>query len=111
MKTFTHKLVAVAVGTAGMLLFTAPAAFAGGGYGSQPGFSVSNANTVCAGHGSFGAFGNSGDVVHDFGINNLGSNGAPGAANWQNPGTGGGTTGGNNSSLCGNGASPPPFTP
>ena len=51
------------------------------------------------------------DVVHDFGKNNPGTNGRPGASNWQHPGAGGGTTGGNNSSLCGNGAAPPPFTP
>jgi hypothetical protein len=63
-------------------------------YGTQPGFGVANGNTICAGHGAFGAFGAHGDVVHDFGINNLGSNGAPGADGTQ--------TGINNSSLCGN---------
>jgi hypothetical protein len=29
---------------------------AGSGYGSQPGFGVSNSQTICAGHGAFGAF-------------------------------------------------------
>ena len=69
-------------------------ATAGATYGTQPGFSVANGNTVCAGHGAFGAFGANGDVAHDFGINNPGSNGAPGADGTQ--------TGINNSSLCGN---------
>jgi len=64
-------------------------------YGTQPGFGVANANTPCAGHGAFGAFGANGDVTHDFGINNPGSDGAPGADGQQ--------TGINNSSLCGNG--------
>lgn len=63
-------------------------------YGTQPGFTVSNDNTICAGHGSFGAFGQHGDVAHDFGVNNLGSNNKPGAD--------GQATGANNSSLCGN---------
>ena len=62
-------------------------------YGTQPGFGVANGNTPCAGHGAFGAFGAHGDVVHDFGINNLGSDNAPGADGTQ--------TGINNSSLCG----------
>jgi hypothetical protein len=60
-------------------------------YGQQPGFDVANSNTICAGHGAFGA---NGDVTHDFGVNYLGSNEAPGADGTQ--------TGINNSSLCGN---------
>ncbi len=64
------------------------------GYGSQPGYSVSASHTVCQGHGAFGAFGAKGDVVHDFGVNNPGSNGVPGAN--------GQATGDNNSNLCGN---------
>jgi hypothetical protein len=63
-------------------------------YGQQPGFDVATSNTICAGHGAFGAFGANGDVTHDFGVNNLGSNDAPGADGTQ--------TGINNSSLCGN---------
>jgi hypothetical protein len=55
---------------------------------------VATSNTICAGHGAFGAFGANGDVTHDFGVNNLGSNDAPGADGTQ--------TGINNSSLCGN---------
>jgi hypothetical protein len=64
-------------------------------YGTQPGYAKANANTVCAGHGAFGAFGAHGDVVHDFGVNNLGSNDKPGAD--------GQATGDANSALCGNG--------
>ena len=106
------KTIFVVLATAGFSLVPATAAFAGDGYGTQPGYDKAQENSNgCAGHGSFGAFGDSGDGPHDFGVNNLGSNGEPGAANWQSPGTGGGTTGGNNSNLCGNGAEPPPFTP
>ena len=106
-----RKIIVGSVAVIGLLFLPATSAFAGGGYGSQPGFDVANGNTVCAGHGSFGAFGASGDIVHDFGINNLGSNGQPGASNWQHPSDSGATTGGNNSGLCGNGATPAPFTP
>ena len=60
-------------------------AFAGTGgladYGTQPGFSVSNDHTSCAGHGAFGYVGKD--------YNEAG--GADGAA-----------TGANNSGLCGN---------
>ena len=62
-------------------------------YGQQPGFDVSNSHTICAGHGAFGAFGTNGEAPHDFGVNNLGSNDAPGADGRQ--------TGLNNSTLCG----------
>jgi hypothetical protein len=54
---------------------------AGSEYGTQPGFTVANANTVCAGHGAFGYFGKD---------HNL----AGGANGYQ--------TGLNNSGLCGN---------
>jgi len=46
-----------------------------------------------AASGAFGAFGTFG-YIHDFGINNLGSNGEPGANGYQ--------TGLNNSGVCGN---------
>jgi hypothetical protein len=107
-----RKAMLVTLAAAGLSVIPAGTAFAGDGYGSQPGFdnAIENSNG-CAGHGAFGAFGDSGDVTHDFGQNNPGTNGRPGASNWQHPGAGGGTTGGNNSNLCGNGASPPPFTP
>jgi hypothetical protein len=62
-------------------------------YGDQPGFTVAQGQTACSGAGAFGAFGANGDV-HDFGINNPGSNNAPGADGTQ--------TGLNNSTLCGN---------
>lgn len=88
------KKLATMFAVASLALVGATAALAGGGYGSQPGFEVANANTVCAGHGAFGAFGTFGDVTHDFGINNPGSNGVPGADGTQ--------TGINNSTLCGN---------
>jgi hypothetical protein len=53
----------------------------GSGYGTQPGFAQANANTPCAGHGSFGAFGKD-------------NNFAGGAS--------GDRTAYNNSTLCGN---------
>jgi hypothetical protein len=64
----------------------AGAAFAGNagdgsGYGTQPGFAVSQSNTTCSGHGAFGAFGKDYNFA--------------GGANGQ-------ATGANNSSLCGN---------
>jgi len=58
------SLVAALVGA--IVLAFAGIAMAGNGYGSQPGFAVASANTVCAGHGAFGAFGN-GQATHDFG--------------------------------------------
>jgi hypothetical protein len=106
-----RKIILGAAAVAGLLLLPASAAFAGGGYGSQPGYSVANSNTPCAGHGSFGAFGATGDVAHDHGVNNPGSNGLPGASNFAHPAADGETTGGNNSALCGNGATPPGHTP
>src|SRR5262249_7189435 len=80
--------------------------------GSPPGATVSTNNTVCADHGGFHSLGtNSGRTVHDIGINNLGSNGRPGATSWMFPNKNtGSTTGGNNNSICGGGNVPPPFT-
>jgi hypothetical protein len=52
---------------------------------SSNGCENSSANTVCAGHGSFGAFGENGDVWHDF-----------------RGGASGDRTAYNNSTLCGN---------
>lgn len=61
----------------------------------QPGYQTAIAQSNGrAGAGAFGAFGTFGDVTHDFGINNPGSNGAPGANGYQ--------TGVNNATLCGN---------
>jgi len=59
---------------------SAGAASAANDYGSQPGFAVANANTICAGHGAFGVFG-------------PGNSMAGGADGTQ--------TGINNSTLCG----------
>ena len=61
---------------------------ANAGYCDQSSNGCDNAfgNTICAGHGAFGAFGDKGDVgIHDF------RGGADGAA-----------TGAANSNLCGN---------
>jgi hypothetical protein len=84
------SLIAALLGV--IVLAFAGSALAGGGYGSQPGYNIANANTICAGHGAFGAFGATGDVQHDFGVSNPNGPGADGAQ-----------TGLNNSSLCGNG--------
>jgi hypothetical protein len=86
------KLVIAVIASVGIAgAFSLPAFAA---YGTQPGFTVSNSHTACAGHGAFGAFGENGDVAHDFGVNNPGSNNQPGADGHQ--------TGLNNSALCGN---------
>jgi hypothetical protein len=98
LKTNSNKAKKMVAGVSASIAILAgaavPALAAAGGYGSQPGFDVSNSHTTCAGHGAFGAFGNYGDITHDFGVNNPGSNGQPGADGHQ--------TGLNNSALCGN---------
>jgi hypothetical protein len=66
--------------------------FAAGPY-SGPGYDHAIGNTKCADHGAFGYFGDKG-AVHDFGTNNPGTNGKPGAD--------GQATGDANSQLCGN---------
>ena len=99
------------IGAAAFSILAIPAssALAAGAY-SAPGYDHAIDNTECADHGAFGFFGAQGDV-HDLGTDNPGSNGRPGASKWQHPAASGATTGGNNSSLCGNGATPAPFTP
>jgi ABC-type phosphate transport system substrate-binding protein len=84
------KLIAAATVALGVGLMAAPAM---ADYGTQPGFAQSTSQTDCSGAGAFGAFGANGDVSHDFGVNNPGSNEAPGADGTQ--------TGINNSTLCG----------
>lgn len=74
----TFVLAASLIGTAG----TASAAYCGA---SSNGCEQSMDNTPCAGHGSFGAFGQQGDVGHDF-----------------RGGASGDRTAYNNSTLCGN---------
>lgn len=69
----------------------------GSGYGTQPGFTVATSNTVCAGHGSFDAFG------QNFNFGNTTSGHVPYPGNAQNGnGADGAGTALNNSSLCGN---------
>ena len=83
----------IQVGKIVATLVIAAAAFLGSGgvanagYCDQSSNGCDNAfgNTICAGHGAFGAFGDKGDVQHDW------RGGADGAA-----------TGAANSNLCGN---------
>ena len=95
-----RKAWIVAAMTGGVLALGAAPAFAdAGGVSGGPGYSpppqaVANCN---AGHGAFGAFGGN---YNNLGINDLGSNGAPGAANPHNPAPGGITTGQNNSDFA-----------
>src|SRR5436305_1144577 len=63
----------------------------GGGYGSQPGYAVANSNTICAGHGAFGAFSGDPGAVHDYVLADKAAGTSLGAE-----------TGPANSSLCGN---------
>src|SRR5436190_12428205 len=102
-KTSIKKYVVgatAAVLMAGSMAVPAFAANGGGGYCVNSANGCSSASTAgaqCgtgAGSGAFGAFGEHGDVTHDFGVNNPGSNGKPGADGQQ--------TGLNNSALCGN---------
>ena len=79
------RLVVLGLAVAGVAAMST-SAFAGNagdgsGYGTQPGYDVSNSHTACAGHGAFGAFGK------DYNL----AGGADGQA-----------TGANNSNLCGN---------
>ncbi|HEX3242846.1 MAG TPA: hypothetical protein VHQ97_07180 [Solirubrobacterales bacterium] len=97
------KLCLLAVCVAGILALPAGAAAAppnGGGYcgASANGCeAAAEAGAQCdtgAGSGAFGAFGTYGTGPHDFGINNPGLDGRPGADGQQ--------TGLNNSAICGN---------
>jgi hypothetical protein len=72
--------IAISLGFATGIVFAGNAGD-GSGYGTQPGYAVANENTICAGHGAFGAFGK------DYNL-------AGGADGTQ--------TGLNNSRLCGN---------
>lgn len=94
------KVMAGAAIAATFALSTLPAfasnAGDGSDYGTMPGYAVANDNTVCAGHGSFNAFGKNASLgaekVHATFL--LGSYPGPGANGTQ--------TGLNNSLLCGN---------
>lgn len=97
------KFCLLAAIVAAVLALPAGAAAAppnGGGYcgASANGCeAASEAGAQCdtgAGSGAFGAFGTYGTGPHDFGINNPGADGAPGADGRQ--------TGLNNSAVCGN---------
>jgi hypothetical protein len=63
----------------------------GAGYGSQPGYTVANSNTVCAGHGAFGAFSGDPGVIHGYVLADKAEGTTLGAE-----------TGPANSGLCGN---------
>ena len=80
MRAFVATLV---LAMAALLGFSSPAAAEYCG-ASGNGCDNSSANTVCAGHGSFGAFGQQGDYGHDF-----------------RGGASGDRTAYNNSTLCG----------
>ena len=80
------KKLALVLAVPAMVFATATPVFAdasgdGSGYGTQPGFTVANTHTPCAGHGAFGYFGKDHNM-------------AGGADGTQ--------TGLNNSALCGN---------
>jgi hypothetical protein len=79
MRAFFASLVIAAAALIGL------ASPASAEYCEQSGCANSQANTICAGHGSFGAFGEKGDFGHDF-----------------RGGASGDRTAFNNSNLCGN---------
>ena len=92
-----NGLVIALAATAALAAPSAVLADAGGVSGG-PGYSPppAVADNCNAGHGAFGYFGGK---YNNLGINDLGSNGAPGAANPHAPGAGGITTGQNNSGF------------
>jgi hypothetical protein len=77
-------LVSFVIAAAALVGFSSPAAADYCGQSSN-GCANAFANTICAGHGSFGAWGEHGDVFHDF-----------------RGGASGDRTAFNNSTLCGN---------
>ena len=79
------KITAFLVIVAAALLGSGGSANAGYCDASSNGCDQSSSQTICYGHGSFGAFGDKGDIQHDW------RGGADGAA-----------TGAANSNLCGN---------
>jgi hypothetical protein len=85
-----RRLIAALAVAVGLMI---PAAASAAGPYSAPGYEHAIANTKCADHGAFGYFGEKG-AVHDFGTNNPGTDGKPGAN--------GQATGDANSQLCGN---------
>lgn len=82
-KTNTKKYVLGGIAAITMIGGASVPAFAA--YGTQPGFTQAQSQTTCSGAGAFGAFGDKGNVYHDF-----------------RGGTNGTQTGINNSNLCGN---------
>jgi hypothetical protein len=110
MKRLHASAVIVVVAAIGVPIAAAANASAAPPNTSPPGAGVSRDSTVCADHGGFRALGTFGSgLLHDIGVNNLGSNQRPGATSWMFPSRTGSTTGGNNNSLCGGGNVPPPF--
>lgn len=90
------RLIAAAVAVLALAVPVAAGAANPGGISYDTLYGVAADNAQCgtqAGSGSFAYFGEFG-YVHDLGINNLGSNGKPGADGQQ--------TGLNNSAVCGN---------
>ena len=77
-------LVSIALAVSALIGFASPAAAEYCGASSN-GCGQSMGNTICAGHGAFGAFGEHGDFGHDF-----------------RGGASGDRTAFNNSTLCGN---------
>ncbi len=74
----------------------------GSDYGTMPGYAVANGNTICAGHGSFNAFGKGANLGIETSPGNGNVQHATFLGSWPGPGTDGTQTGINNSTLCGN---------
>jgi hypothetical protein len=99
MKLNKIKRITISIAISSIMFASlATVAFAdGGGYGSQPGYPVANGNTICAGHGAFGAFsgtandGQQGSEVHGFVLADKAAGISLGSE-----------TGPANSNLCGN---------
>jgi hypothetical protein len=91
-----RRLLVLAAAPVVAVLGIATPSFASNGT-TPPGYSVANGQTVCAAHGSFGAFGKG------FNFGNSTSGHVPYPGNAQNGnGADGPGTGANNATLCGN---------
>lgn len=74
----------------------------GSDYGTQPGFTQAQSQTVCSGAGAFDAFGKGANLGIAFAPGNGNPEHATFLGSYPGPGTDGTQTGINNSTLCGN---------
>lgn len=102
------KKIAAAITVSGVIFSSlAVGAFAstsgnGSDYGTMPGFTQAQDQTVCSGAGAFDAFGKGANLGIDYAPGNGDPEHATFLGSYPGPGTDGTQTGINNSTLCGN---------